>query len=181
MGIWGVGWGGGSHGIWEGSESCSAGKAKPGEGGGGGRTWGWERLKPKLLLRRFSTVKPLPLGESSWLELPRSLDVGQRVSLQPPVLSYTQCGVMVGAPAATHWLRFWGWILGLALWSSDLLHQVKIAVQVPTMADLVFVLSMLSLEALLPSWPKAKHHIPVWRAHRRASASEPLSLLKTDI
>nr|KAF6373541.1 epithelial membrane protein 1 [Pipistrellus kuhlii] len=53
-------------------------------------------------------VKPLPLGENSWLELPCSLDVGQRASLQPPVLSYTHTVCVcvcvwggVGAPAAT--------------------------------------------------------------------------------
>lgn len=37
---------------------------------GGGRERGkegWERPKPKLWLGRFSTVKPLPLGECCWL------------------------------------------------------------------------------------------------------------------
>lgn len=61
---------------------------KPRQGRGWGRdTKGWERLKPKPLLRRFSMVQPLPLGESIWLELPWSLDVGQRTSLQLPDLA----------------------------------------------------------------------------------------------
>lgn len=61
MGTWG--WGGGSSRIWEGSGSC-AGKQW---GGGGEGKEGWERPKPKLWLGRFSTVKPLPLGECCWL------------------------------------------------------------------------------------------------------------------
>lgn len=47
-------------------------------------------------------VQPLPLGESIWLELPWSLDVGQRASLQPPDLasSCSQLHTPPGAPPA---------------------------------------------------------------------------------
>jgi hypothetical protein len=51
---------------------------------------GWERLESQPFLEQFSTVKHWSLGESHWLILWCSLDMGQRASLQPPaVISYT--------------------------------------------------------------------------------------------
>lgn len=133
-----------------------------------GGKWKIPRRKSKLFLGRFSTMDPLPEGGSSWL-LSATLSAGETLSSHqtwpPAVLSYTHC---LGTHQLPHlWLHSWGWTLGLALWSSDLLHQVKIAVQVPASKDLVFVLTVPSLEAIPPFWPKAEHHIPVWRACRR--------------
>lgn len=61
--------GGEEEGVESGRKVEVALQEKPkGRGAGEGDT-GWERLKPKSLLRGFSTVKSLCLGESSWLEL----------------------------------------------------------------------------------------------------------------
>lgn len=155
------GWGGGSRWIWE-------GEAGVGE------------AETQMLLRWSSTVNNLPLGKSSWLEFPcgpESLIPATRSGLQLFSVTHTAWG-----PISCHTTDYFqGWTLGLTLQSLDLLHQVKRAVQVPARADSVFVLNMLSLEAISPSWPKAKHHILVWRSHRRASASKPLSLFRRDI
>lgn len=108
MGFWGVG----RRKPWNlgGSESCSAGKAKTGRGVGEGDMRVGE-AETQTITQEVTTVKPPPLGESSWLELRCSLDVGQRASLQPPDLA-SSCSQLhtqwEARQLPLHWLHFRG-------------------------------------------------------------------------
>lgn len=146
-----LGGGGGEEGVLEsGREMDVAKREKPREGiGGRGRQGGGAETQTWLWGSR--TVQPLPREKAvGWDGC--SLDAGQRASLQPPaVISYIHC---LGSQQLPHcWLYFRGGIQ-----SSDLLHLVNIAVQVPARADAILVRNTPGLEAILPFWPKAKQY-----------------------